>query len=72
MAKPKLIVDFKCNTVGDLLDELSRIAEDPDLWDVMGSSLETTDKVLGGFRITQETLSDKSKVLNFELYEFEV
>lgn len=64
--KNKIVLAHKCDTVGDLLDKLAEIAKDKNLWDVMGSAIESTSDVFTGFTITEATLSDKSKVLNFE------
>lgn len=65
----EVIATIKCNTVGDLLDELSVIAKNPELWGVLDSSVESYDKVFFGFKITRQKLSDKSEILNFEFTE---
>lgn len=66
----KVIASIAASTVGDLLDELARIAKDPALSDVLDAAIESdSPAAFIGFRIIEETLSDKSKVLNFELVE---
>jgi len=57
-----------CDTVGDLLDELAAIAKNPDLDTLMDSSIESNSDVFFGFKIITKTLSDGSRVLNFELF----
>jgi len=58
------------NTVGDLLDELAKIAKDPTLWDVLDSDIESSSGgTITAFKIVRRTLSDKSEVLDFELVE---
>lgn len=66
---PKVKATYKCDTVGDLLDRLAEIAKDPELWDLMGATIEGAGSDFNGFRIVERTLSDKSKVLDFELIE---
>lgn len=68
----KTVAVVKFNTVGDLLDELSAIAKDPELSSVLDSDVEGTSGELGiftAFKITRRKLSDKSEVLDFELFE---
>lgn len=68
MATTEVIV--KCNTVGDLLDELSKIAKDPETSDLMDASIDGPScETFTGFKIVRRTLSDKSEVLDFELFE---
>jgi hypothetical protein len=68
--KDKVEIVIKCNTVGDLLDELAKIAKDPNLWDVLDATIDgSSGDVFTGFRIVRRTLSDKSKALDFELFE---
>lgn len=63
-------IAVNCNTVGDLLDELSRIAKDPNTSDLMDASINGPNgEVFVGFKISRRTLSDKSEVLDFELIE---
>ncbi len=69
MAKSKELKRVSCDTVGDLLDALAEIAKDPEIWDVLSASLETCENIVTGFKITEDTLSDKSKVFNFEFIE---
>ncbi len=69
MANTKVETVIKCDTVGDLLNELSAIAKNPELSGVLDSNIESYDKVFFGFKIVRETLSDKSEVLNFEFFE---
>lgn len=64
------VARIKCNTVGDLLDELAKLANDSALWDVMDSEIESTGgDSFSGFTITRRKLSDKSEVLDFALFE---
>ncbi len=58
------------DTVGDLLDRLAEIAKDPQLSRVLDSTVDGSGgEVFTQLRITTRTLSDKSKVLDFELEE---
>lgn len=68
---PKTIeATVTCNTVGDLLDELARIAKDPNASDLLDSTIDGPGgETFVGFKIIRRTLSDKSKVLDFELFE---
>jgi len=64
----KLEAEIKCATVGDLLDELDRIAKDPELSGLLDSSIDSSDlDTFVGFKIFRRKLSDKSEVLDFEL-----
>ena len=64
----KIEAHVKCNTVGDLLDELARIAKDPNTSDLLDASIESANgDTFLGFRIVRRTLSDKSETLDFEL-----
>lgn len=66
----KTVVDkIQIDTVGDLLDALAKIAKDPLLSGLMDSAVESDSLIFTHFRIIEQTLSDKSKVLNFELTE---
>lgn len=68
MAKTEVVV--KCNTVGDLLDELARIAKDPDTSDLLDATIDGPGgETFSGFKIVRRKLSDKSEVLDFELIE---
>lgn len=70
MSKAKIEAIVKCNTVGDLLDELAKIAKDPNTSDLMDASIDGSGgETFTGFKITRRTLSDKSTVLDFELFE---
>lgn len=61
---------IKCNTVGDLLDELANLAKDPEYQDVMDASIDGSGgEVFTRFKITKRKLSDKSEVIDFELIE---
>ncbi len=60
----------RCNTVGDLLDALAVLAKDSVYQDVMDASIDShSGDCFTAFRITQRRLSDKSTVLDFELFE---
>ncbi len=60
----------KCDTVGDLLDALAKIAKDTTTSDLMDASIEGAGgELFVGFRIIRRTLNDKSEVLDFELFE---
>ena len=73
MARIKTLQTFQVNTVGDLLDVLAEIAKNPTLSDVLDACIESDcGNTFDRFRITEETLSDKSKILNFELLRFEI
>ncbi len=65
----KILKTVKCCTVGDLLDALAEIARDPALQSVLDAQLEGEGSSFDGFRVVENTLSDKSKVLDFELFE---
>lgn len=68
--KTKLQARFGCNTVGDLLDRLTQISKDGDLSGALDSPITGPDAAtFAGFRVIELTLTDGSKVLNFELYE---
>lgn len=61
---------FKTPTVGDLLDELARIARDPEVSGVLDAAIESrTGDTFTSFRIVTRTLSDGSQVLDFEFME---
>ena len=70
--KDKILTTVTCNTVGELLDALSEIAENPALSSVLDASLESQTDVFGSFQIIERRLSDKSKVLEFELVSFKL
>lgn len=60
----------KCNTVGDLLDELAQIAKDPDISNLLDASINGPNgETFIGFKIIAHTLSDGSEAFDFELYE---
>lgn len=60
----------KCNTVGDLLDELAKIAHDPEVSNLLDASIDGPGgEHFVGFRIIHRTFSDKSESLDFELFE---
>jgi hypothetical protein len=60
----------KCDTVGDLLDELATLAKDPELSAIMDASIDGSGgETFVGFKIIRRTLSDKSQVIDFELFE---
>ena len=66
----KVEVTVKCNTVGDLLDALAGIAKDHATSDLLDASIDGPGgEVFTGFKIVRRTLSDKSEVLDFELFE---
>jgi len=70
MAKTEMVLKCNCNTVGDLLDELAKIAKDQATSDLMDASIEGPGgETYTGFKIMRRTLSDKSQVLDFELFE---
>ncbi len=68
MAKTETLVTIKFDTLGDLLDELAKIAKDKSLWDVLSAAVDSeSGDTFTQFTIVQRTLSDKSKVMDFEL-----
>lgn len=64
-----IVQQFRCNTVGDLLDELAKIAKDHNTSDLLDATIDGPEgETFTGFRIVRRTLSDKSEVLDFELF----
>jgi hypothetical protein len=59
----------ECNTVGDLLDELAKLAKDPEYQAILDAPIESPIETFGGFKVLKRTLSDKSEVIDFELFE---
>lgn len=64
----KLLKWVEISTVGDLLDALAEVAKDPELSSALDASVESGADTFTKFKIVRRTLSDKSEVLDFELY----
>jgi hypothetical protein len=61
---------IKCDTIGDLLNELVKIAQDPNSKAVLDASIDgPSGETFIGFNIIRRTLTDKSEVLDFELLD---
>lgn len=66
----KLEAVIKCNSVGDLLDELAKLAKDPEYQDILDASIDGPNgETFVGFKIIRRALSDRSEVIDFELFE---
>lgn len=67
MTQTELVVT--CHTVGELLDELAKVARDPKTRDLMGASIDgPRGEIFWGFKIVRRILSDKSEILDFQLF----
>lgn len=72
----KVLKTVKCNTVGDLLDRLTEVAQSfkgsgaENMSDLLDATIDGPDgEVYTGFKIIQHKLSDGSNALDFELFE---
>jgi hypothetical protein len=62
----KIEETVRCNTVGELLDALACRAST----ELMDAQIEGPGgETFTGFKVVRRTLSDKSEVLDFELFE---
>jgi hypothetical protein len=57
---------IKVNTVGDLLDELARLAKLPEYHAVLDASIESPEDVFNAFKIIRKTYKDGSELIDFE------
>lgn len=66
----KTLETVRCNTVGDLLDALTRVAKDTRICRLLDATIDGPyGETFTGFRILENTLSDGSTALDFELLE---